>query len=252
MKIIKFTLSGKSAFFKKPEVNTYYYFTYGNIHKLALLGMFGAILGYKGYSACRGKMSKKDMKTVDDYPEFYEKLHHMKLSILPNFEKGFIPKKIQVFNNSVGYASKEQGGNLIVKEQWLENPSWDIAFLVNSKETEQLAEALKNRRCIYTPYLGKNDHLADISNVEELETSPGCMTESLDCLAVKSQVKMVISDDDDDFEELDQFKYEEKLPYKLNIDTNNYEFETFIYTNMPVEIVSGEVYCIQDKHVMFY
>lgn len=40
----------KNAFFKKPEVNTYCYFTYGNIHKVALLGMFGAILGYGGYS----------------------------------------------------------------------------------------------------------------------------------------------------------------------------------------------------------
>ena len=46
MKALKFTLSGKTAFFKRPEVNTYYYFTFGNIHKVALLGIFGAILGY--------------------------------------------------------------------------------------------------------------------------------------------------------------------------------------------------------------
>ena len=36
MKALKFTLSGKTAFFKRPEVNTYYYFTFGNIHKVAL------------------------------------------------------------------------------------------------------------------------------------------------------------------------------------------------------------------------
>lgn len=34
MKAVKFTLSGKNAFFKKPEVNTYYYFTFGQIHKV--------------------------------------------------------------------------------------------------------------------------------------------------------------------------------------------------------------------------
>lgn len=28
MNAVKFTLSGKNAFFKKPEVNTYYYFTF--------------------------------------------------------------------------------------------------------------------------------------------------------------------------------------------------------------------------------
>ena len=47
MQALKFTLSGKTAFFKRPEVNTYYYFTFGNIHKVALLGIFGAILGIR-------------------------------------------------------------------------------------------------------------------------------------------------------------------------------------------------------------
>ena len=36
MKAVKFTLKGKTAFFKNPEVNSYFYFTYGNIHKPAL------------------------------------------------------------------------------------------------------------------------------------------------------------------------------------------------------------------------
>ena len=50
MKVLGFTLSGKTAFFKNPEVNSYVYFTYGNIHKIALLGIFGAILGYGGHT----------------------------------------------------------------------------------------------------------------------------------------------------------------------------------------------------------
>ena len=49
MRAVKFKLKGRNAFFKKPEVNTYCYFTYGQIHKMALLGIFGAILGYDGY-----------------------------------------------------------------------------------------------------------------------------------------------------------------------------------------------------------
>ena len=47
MKALKFILSGKTAFFKVPMVNSVCYFTYGNIHKPALLGMFGAILDIK-------------------------------------------------------------------------------------------------------------------------------------------------------------------------------------------------------------
>ena len=68
MEILKLKLSGKSAFFKKPEVNTYCYFTYGNIHRVALLGILGAILGYKGYSQMQDILSNKKKKgKFDDY-----------------------------------------------------------------------------------------------------------------------------------------------------------------------------------------
>lgn len=58
---------------------------------------------------------------------------------MPKNERGYIPKKVQIFNNSVGYASAEQGGNLIIKEQWLENPVWDIYVLIDCEEAEKLA-----------------------------------------------------------------------------------------------------------------
>ena len=128
MESLCFTLKGETAFFKKPEVNSYVYFTYGNIHKIALLGIFGAILGYGGY-AQKLKQTGKSKQLEESFPDFYEKLKQLKIAVSPNAEKGFIRKKIQTFNNSVGYASKETGGNLIVKEQWLEEPSWDIYVL---------------------------------------------------------------------------------------------------------------------------
>ena len=81
MDILRFTLGGKTAFFKKPEVNTYCLFTFGNIHRVALLGMFGAILGYKGYS---------DSKVEEEVlPEFYEKLKNIQLSIIPKTKQVF-------------------------------------------------------------------------------------------------------------------------------------------------------------------
>ena len=60
MEILRFTLSGRHAFFKKPEVNSYCYFTYGNIHKVALLGIFGAILGYGGYTQMQSLERRKN------------------------------------------------------------------------------------------------------------------------------------------------------------------------------------------------
>ena len=64
MEILRFNLSGKNAFFKKREVNTFCYFTYGNIHKVALLGMFGAILGYGGYTQMKGFGVKKTVENL--------------------------------------------------------------------------------------------------------------------------------------------------------------------------------------------
>ena len=187
MRALKFTLSGRNAFFKKPEVNTYGYFTYGQIHKVALLGILGAIVGYKGYGH------------TGVYPEFYEKLKDLKISIVPGNPQGYIQKKMQMFNNTVGYASQELGGNLIVREQWLENPIWDIYILLNCEEADKIAEMIMENRCVYIPYLGKNDHLADICNSEivELETT-SCENTVLSCLYLKKDGKLGIADDEDE------------------------------------------------------
>lgn len=163
-KAIKFELSGNTAFFKKPDVNECVYFTYNNIHKIALLGILGATIGLEGYT----QQGKKQ------YPEFYEKLKELKISIVPDKTKnGIYTKKIQTFNNSVGYASFEEGGNLIVREQWIENPKWIIYLLINQSIEKEIEEKLENYlvngKTVYIPYLGKNEHPAVIKNVEVIE-----------------------------------------------------------------------------------
>lgn len=206
MKILTFTLSGKNAFFKKPEVNSYCYFSYGHIHKVALLGLFGAILGYGGYTQMQDfKKSKKVSEMEISYPEFYERLKDLKIAILPDkrFRTGIISKKVQTFNNSVGYASKELGGNLIVKDQWLEDPAWKICILIDSEEAEKIQNAICSGKCVYYPYLGKNDHPADISDVHiEEAVKVNFEMGQLDCLAPKGQV-FLADLDEEELEELD-------------------------------------------------
>lgn len=234
MQALKFTLSGKTAFFKRPEVNAYYYFTFGNIHKVALLGIFGAILGYQGYNTTKEKI----------LPEFYQKLKNLKISIIPRNKKGYISKKIQYFNNSVGYASNEQGGNLIVKEQWLENPVWDIIVLLDCEEANKLADAMMNYRCVYIPYLGKNDHPADISDVELITLNEKVIDEeAIDSLFPREMFEEAECD-------IDFYKYQESLPICLNEKTSLYEYKTFIHTNLPME--TGNVYSYNDKNIIFY
>lgn len=251
MKALCFTLNGRTAFFKKPEVNTYYYFTYGNIHKIALLGIFGAILGYGGYiKQYNQNMKKRELEK--GYPEFYEKLSQLNVSICPNAKHGFFEKKIQYFNNSVGYASKEQGGNLIVKEQWLENPSWTIYVLSDCEEADKLADEMLNSRCVYIPYLGKNDHMADISDVCLMEVQENKSGEGkIDSLLIKENAE-IIRKRNICGETGMSYKYQENLPYKLDEWTNNYILKSFIFTDADIKWEQQNVYLAGEKMRMFY
>ena len=250
MEILKFTLKGKTAFFKMPDVNSYVYFSYGNIHKPALLGIFGAVMGYKGYNH-QGK---------EDYPEYYEKLKDLKISIVPNSKMGDFSKKIQYFNNSVGYASSEEGGNLIVKECWLENVSWDIFIKIEDNDVhKKLKERFQNFNFKYTVYLGKNDHFADIENVEIFNGEE--LNEDnlkIDSLFLRKSVGEEIKEgasafgkQASSFENI--YRYEEKLPLRLNKISNQYETENFIFTNAKYKILNKENFIKINKKILeFY
>ena len=164
METIKFELTSNMAIIRKPDSNETYY-TYNFPHKIMLLGLLGAIIGLNGYNYYL--LQKNLGKKVDELPEFYTKLKNLKIGIKPKIGKENFSRKIQTFNNSVGYASKEVGNNLIVKEQWLEKPTWTIYILEDEgEEYQKIKEYLIERKCEYIPYIGKNDHFADIKNVE--------------------------------------------------------------------------------------
>ena len=259
MEILHFTLKGQNAFFKKPDVNTYVYYTYGNVHKVALLGMLGAVLGYDGYTKMHGyEKQKKQLQPKKSYPEFYEKLKNIKISILPSkkFSNGVIPKKVQAFNNSVGYASKEAGGNLIVTEQWLEKPEWEICILLDCEEALKIKEKLCSHKCIYYPYLGKNDHPADIVDVkvekanqisEKMGKISCFVPEDLGELSnlnnkKKKELKFPIS-----------FIYKEALPIDMDGWTNQYIMKKMLYTDGSITVKDTPVYELNDKkRIIFY
>lgn len=245
MEALKFRLSGRTAFFKKPDVNTFMYFSYGNIHKIALLGILGAITGLKGYS----------FQNNEEYPEFYGKLKDLKISIVPINERGYITKKVQVFNNSVGYASKEEGGNLIVKEQWLENPCWDIYVLLDEHPFAGIIkEHLISSSFKYIPYLGKNDHFANINNPEVINIDIINHCEKISSLYLKRYFNLSCSNINifGDISE-EEWKYEEKLPIGLEEKTNQYITESFVFTNMNIEkVLDCNLYAHNDKVLFFF
>lgn len=244
MNSLKFTLKGSTAFFKKPDVNAYAYFSYGNIPKIALLGMLGAILGLGGYN-----QQKEDQV----FPEFHEKLKDLKVSIVPNVKKAYFSKKIQVFNNSVGYASGEQGGNLIVREQWLENVNWTIYILEDESIDQDLYNKLKdyllNSKTYFIPYLGKNDHPADIKDVSYIEVESVEETDIINSLFSYKDVILGKETTDGKLE----FLYKEYLPVSLNKEINFYELEEIAFTNLKIEEIENKdrVYKYQGKSLYF-
>ncbi len=261
MKAISFELSGKTACFRKPDVNQFAYFTYNNIHKPVLLGLIGAILGLKGHIQLsnenrrieeqnRANKKKTDKKPLNTgFPEFYEKLKDLKISITPLAPHGYFSKKIQVFNNSVGYASKEMGGNLIVREQWLEEPKWQIVILDDgSKEYEQLKEYLLNGKAVYVPYLGKNDHPATIDEVKEIELETPIDGSKISSLFIEDAFEISKMPPRG---ELSYF-FKEVSPMRLQKEHHFYEYENLIFTNHKVaQNSSKNIFSFEEKNYFF-
>lgn len=235
MKAISFILSGKTACFRKPDVNKYAYFTYNNIHKPALLGVLGAIIGLKGhtqlYNQNRG-LKEGQFGFNDGFPEYYERLKDLEISIVPLTKNGYFSKKLQVFNNSVGYASKETGGNLIVREQWIENPKWQIIVKDNQSEDYKiLKDYLFNEKCVYIPYFGKNDHPINISEVKPFVLSKPIEKEKISSLFQEDI--LIISKLAPKGELLYFFK--EISPVTLQKKYHFYEYKSLVFTNHKIK-----------------
>lgn len=251
------------ACYRMPYINKNCYFTYGNIHKNALLGMLGALLGYGGYTQQYkkkygyNKIPTKETEefTEESYPEFFERLWPVKISILPKYTDRAIPRNMISFNNSTGAASTEEGGNLIVTEQVLERPAWEIAVLLDCEEAEKIKDYIVNRKGVFFPYLGRNDYPANISDisVEEAIIEDKSFGR-LHCLWPETAAEE--NDDLFDFDECldaeDDFYYSEQLPYGMSGWTNLAYKKKFIYCNSTVSY-KKPVYRLQDeKRIVFY
>ena len=249
IKILKFNLSGQFAFFKNPEVNSNYYFAFNNIHKIALLGILGSILGLKGYN----------QQGENEYPEFYDKLKDLSIAIVPKSD--ICPnKKIQIFNNSTMFHNKGSdsfGANLMVKEEWIENPSWDIYLQIDksNKIESELLSRITEYRYVYVPYLGKNDHFANISDIEVFNENDVRVIEDsefkVDSFYLKGNYKEII---DDWLKEGDNIlRYREYLPFRLSNQTNHYEYEVVEYSTGEVEAIGDntKTYNVNNVNISF-
>lgn len=118
------------------------------------------------------------------------------------------------------------------------------------------------------PYLGKNDHLANISdailfkNIQETKDFS-----KIDSLFLKEEFELSLEDEDyeedwdeeeteneeENYEYEEEFKYEENLPISLDEELNMYILKKFEYTNINVSKCSETlVYKVDGKNIVFY
>ena len=277
MKVLKFNLSGDFAFFKNEVMNDIYD-TYPHIHRPALLGLFGAILGYDGYAQTQKVFGKTD----NSYPEYYQKLKDLKVAIVP--KKQSFTKILETFTNTTAMfnrvtvmdkkekdektnendeevkkvkdqkSDKKSGATLIVKQFWLEKPSWDIYLMVDNEESKKIEESILNFKTVYSLYLGANNHFANISDIgilegKEITENSFIISSLIKADEIKANLESMLTSRKE-CKNLFYFNY--ILPTKLSSNNNIYQKEGFVLTNDLVGLRKNKAYNVNGVNVVFY
>jgi len=252
-RLISFDLKAEMGFLKKPDINDGIYLTYNMLHKPALLGILGAIAGMKGY------------QENGVFPEYYEKLNHLKVGIKPEeSDKGNYTKDIVSYNNSTGFASNEEGGNLIVTEQILIKPSYRCFLLLNLDNLDEKAlyDNILLYKAEFLPYMGKNDFSAWWTEAKEYDSfgkfdfSHAYKIASIFAKtdAVSGYVAHSMSMFLEESKEI-PFLYFERLPIGLNKKLYQYDYADFVYSNASFKSEmkmseAGEFYQINKDYII--
>lgn len=247
--IISIDLKADFGFLKKPDTNDPIYLTFNMLHKPALLGILGAILGLGGFSEAKEEEQKqpkpkRGQKVRPILPEYYHKLKTLKIGIKPlrfnetgvedkTFDGNF-QKTIIKYINGVGYANQD-GGTLIVTEQTLIQPCYRCYILMDGEVT-MLYNNLKNRKAEFLPYLGKNDFSLWWDNFQEYEANIFSRDEStftISSIFVKEETVQEGKKTQTSFAPFAPRKFMlfENLPIGYNEDLIQYDYKPFAYTD---------------------
>ncbi|MGB0432164.1 MAG: type I-B CRISPR-associated protein Cas5b, partial [Bacteroidia bacterium] len=219
------------GFFRKPDTNDGINLSYNMLHKPALLGILGAIIGLEGYKE-RGK-----------WPEYYLKLKDLKVGIEPlNHEKGNFQKTVIKYSNTVGYANK--GTNYLTEEATLIAPAYRCYLLLDDENEhhQKLYEYLKDGKAEFIPYFGKNEftawwesskHFKEYSSFEGVQESAESL--KIQSLFIKGELSVHQQKADEGFSfsldetdaGLDKYFFFERLPVGFNEELKQYELANF-------------------------
>lgn len=235
---ISFVISSDFGIFRKPEIVDVG-LTYEIIPKPTLLGILGAIMGFKGLTH----------PTEEDDLEYYEKLHNLKVGIIPlehqkkTFKKRTTPiKKIFLnFNNVHSFGNTD--GNWILKEQLLLNPVFRIFICQGGCEKNlflDLKEKILKRQFEFYPYMGKNEFPITLSNPKvitpnRIDVNPV----KLDSIIFKEVIKREVLQKSPKSKPTEIFRI--KLNYPFELQSFQYRYKETILTNLSLDIDQTKV-----------
>ena len=232
MQLISIDFQSDFGFFRKPETNNTLNVSYNVLHKPAVLGLIGAIIGLKGYQ-------KKD-----ELPEYYVKLKNVGIGITPlGHDNGNFAKTPIKYSNTVGYANR--GTNFLTEELTLVAPKYRVYLLLDElvEEQKQLLENLQKGEAEYIPYFGKNEFAAwwDKESFRIYEfTVPEIIGKSIviDTMFLKNQILKdnveqveldFLSAGEDDGQS--NFMYFERLPVDFDLELMQYQLQEMVFSN---------------------
>jgi CRISPR-associated protein Cas5h len=230
--IISFDLRADFAYFKKPDINEGTILTFNCLHKPALLGILGAIVGLKGYS-------KKG-----EFPEYYQAFKDLPIGIEPiegYHEKGNFSKTNIKYTNTVGYANAD--GTLIITEQTLIKPAFRCYIMIDDEIDHQaiLKDRIFKGESVYLPYLGKNEFSAswDIDTVKEYQYSNFSPKENFKIASMfireysisQQKIKPKFSPSALKMQNMASFMFFERLPIGFDEKLFQYQLAEFAYTD---------------------
>ncbi len=244
-KLISIDLFADFGMLKKPDTNEPVYLTFNMLHKPALLGILGAIIGLEGFRE-KGKL-----------PEYYEKLKDLKIGIQPlRHENGNFQKSTVKYNNATGLANKDadnkNGATLNVIEQFLIAPAFRCFLLLDTDNElhEKIDKNLKNNYAEYLPYLGKNEFSMwwEKYKIYEFDSFDPDGTFTIKTIYIKDEPLKDSKDTGallnydpvfDDKLEGYSFSYFERLPIEYqDLGANNfqYKYQKFAFTDWGLKL----------------
>ncbi len=254
-KLISIDLKSNFGFFRKPDMNNTINLSYNMLHKPALLGILGAIIGLEGY------------QQLGKTPEYYEKLKDVKVGIAPlEHEKGNFQKTAIKYSNTVGYANK--GATYLTEEATLIAPAYRCYLLLDMENElhTMLYNYLKEGKAEYLPYFGKNEFYAwwdtdsfQTFSVVKFDKNINYKVVSLICMddkqedSIKSAIAKSMVNGRTKSNQPAPFIYFERLPVDLN-SAGYGDLKKLVYSNVTLDkennLELSDLYIIDNNSII--